>query len=585
MAFWVGPLPAFSQQLTSGADFLDISSGARGEAMGGAFTAVADDVNSLTWNPAGLALLEYPEFGYLHMLYIGDTGYNFGGFAVPFADGANSWGLGAGVVNLGVSPFDSTNGLAPAISASDNAFFASGAYRFGGLISLGITAKYIMENIATYNASALAGDFGVLVTPSSDWRIGAGLFNFGQGIQFISSSDPLPTETRLGASYMVWNEGKNRLELAAEGGYFLNSQVLQAGGGVEYVFDRTLAFRLGFEGDADVQSFTAGAGLDLRVLQFDYAYAPEGTLGDTHRFSVIFRLGADQGPSLLAPYRFEGKPLAGGGALLDWAAPTSADVTGYNLYVKRPGTNTYTRVTKGVIHDTQAKLKSLKNGVSYDFAVASVSPAGVESPYAKLTFIPQALKPDAPKNLSLATGFGAFNLTWDKDATQGSDVAGYYLYLADAQGKPSRRLSTSPINDNQVTLKNVAPGKDYAFVVTSVSASGTESDPSQMVRGNVPVDTNETVPVPVNFKAESGDAMALLTWAPSFPGSHFKLYVSDDGEEFRPLTPQPVSVLQATLKPLENGKNYYFAVTSVAPNGRESAKSIQNVTPLPPSAR
>src|SRR5208282_3523353 len=81
---WLALVPAFSQQLTSGADFLQIPSGARGAAMGGAFTAVADDVNALTWNPAGLSMLEYPEFGYLYMLYLGDTGYNFGGFALPF---------------------------------------------------------------------------------------------------------------------------------------------------------------------------------------------------------------------------------------------------------------------------------------------------------------------------------------------------------------------------------------------------------------------------------------------------------------------------------------------------------------------
>ena len=174
--------PVFAQQLTSGADFLQIPSGARGEAMGGAFTAVADDVNALTWNPAGLSMLEYPEFGYLYMLYLGDTGYNFGGFALPFRDGSNSGGFGLGAVNLGVPPFDSTNGLAPSVSASDTALFVSGAYRFNGLIALGLTGKYLMENIANYNATAFAGDFGLLATPSPEWRIGAGVFNLGQQV-------------------------------------------------------------------------------------------------------------------------------------------------------------------------------------------------------------------------------------------------------------------------------------------------------------------------------------------------------------------------------------------------------------------
>jgi fibronectin type 3 domain-containing protein len=581
-------IPTGAQQLTSGADFLRLSSGARGEAMGGAFTAVADDVNALTWNPAGLALLEYPEFGYLHMLYVGDTAYDFGGFAIPFSDGANSFGLGAGIVNLGVGSFDSTNGLAPPVSAADTAVFASGAYRFNGMISFGLTAKYIMRNIATYNAAAFAGDFGVLVTPSSDWRLGGGIFNVGQAVQFLSSPDPLPTEGRLGAAYLLLNEGKNRLEVTGEGGFFINSQTFQAGGGAEYWYDRTLALRAGYEGDANVQNLTAGIGLNLKVLQFDYAYAPEGTLGDTHRFSVIFRLGTDSPAALLAPYHLEAKPLAGGGAQLTWSCTTSADVTGYYLYLKRPGTSTYSRVTKSVIKETQAKLKSLKNGVSYDFAVASVSPSGAESPFAKLTFIPQSLKPAPPKNVNLTSQYGAFTLTWDKDTTPGVDVAGYYLYLADAQGKPARKLSSQPMTDNQVTLKNVTAGKDYAFLLTTVSGSGTESDPSELVRGSVASDSGKSQappPAPLNFTLVGGDAQAKLTWSPAFAGSKFLLYVSDDGMDFRALTHQPVSVRQATLKPLENGRNYYFAITSVAPDGQESEKSIQAVTPMPASAK
>jgi YHS domain-containing protein len=556
--------------------------------MGGAFTAVADDVNALTWNPAGLSMLEYPEFGYLYTLYLGDTGYNFGGFAVPFSDGANSGGLGAGVVNLGVPAFDSTNGLAPSVSASDTAVFVSGAYRFNGLVALGLTGKYIMENIAGYDANAFAGDFGLLVTPSPEWRIGAGIFNVGQQVTFISASDPLPTEARLGAAYMLLNEGKNRLELAAEGGYFPNSQSMEVGGGAEYWYDKTLAIRAGYAGDTDAQNLTAGIGLNLKLFQFDYAYAPQGTLGDTHRFSVIFRLGGDQPPGLLAPYHFEAKPLAGGGAQLSWAAPSSADVAGYYLYMIRPGTTAYTRVTKTMIKDTQAKLKSLKSGVTYDFAVASVSPTGSESAYTKLTFTPRNLKPDPPKNLNLMTGYGAFTLSWAKSETPGLDVAGYNLYLADGQGKPLRKLSVQPLADNQVTLKNMAAGKDYNFLVTAVSSTGAESDPSQAVRGNISSDSQKPhgpPPPPLNFNVVGGDSQAKLAWDAAFPGSQFILYVSDDGNDFRALTPQPVSVRQATLKPLENGKAYYFAVTSVAPDGQESTKVVKSVTPLPPGAQ
>ena len=37
-----------------GAAFLKLGVGARAVGMGGAYTAIADDVNSMGWNPAGI---------------------------------------------------------------------------------------------------------------------------------------------------------------------------------------------------------------------------------------------------------------------------------------------------------------------------------------------------------------------------------------------------------------------------------------------------------------------------------------------------------------------------------------------------
>src|SRR5262245_6154523 len=47
---------------TSGAAFLKIGTGARATALGEAVTAVVDDVNAVSWNPAGLAGVTTPQF-------------------------------------------------------------------------------------------------------------------------------------------------------------------------------------------------------------------------------------------------------------------------------------------------------------------------------------------------------------------------------------------------------------------------------------------------------------------------------------------------------------------------------------------
>ena len=85
-------LPAASAQ----AAFEDLGAGARAPGMANAFTAVADDVYAVHYNPAGLALLERPEFGSSYtQLLMGlsdhsDLNLTFLGYAHPLKEGR--WG-------------------------------------------------------------------------------------------------------------------------------------------------------------------------------------------------------------------------------------------------------------------------------------------------------------------------------------------------------------------------------------------------------------------------------------------------------------------------------------------------------------
>ena len=76
------------------AAFENIGAGARPIAMGNAFSAVADDANTIYYNPAGLGRLKHPQLtaGY-GRLYLGLTdgsniGSGFIGATTPLHDGA-----------------------------------------------------------------------------------------------------------------------------------------------------------------------------------------------------------------------------------------------------------------------------------------------------------------------------------------------------------------------------------------------------------------------------------------------------------------------------------------------------------------
>jgi hypothetical protein len=490
---------AQAQQFTSGADFLLIGSGARSEGMGGAFTAVADDVNAITFNPAGLTLLKYAEAGYLRMIYVGDLAYNFGGLAVPFTVGENTLAVGAGIVNLGTPEFDSTLGLAPVASASDNAVLLSVAYRVKNDISFGLTGKYLFRNIVGYNAAALGGDFGILATPVDKLRLAAGVFNVGQSVKFISAADSLPTQVKLGLSYEFVSVPQHSARFSLEGAYLLPAQAGLGAAGAEYWFDKTLAARAGFAGDAYQQHWTAGVGVKLQMFQFDYSYSPIGTLGESHRLSVLLRLGVEGVPGLSAPSGFTAEPFDNG-IFLKWKPSPSRDVVGYHLYVKKPGALDFTRVTGNPLNDTAVKLKSMLNGKTYAFALSSVSAAGRESNQVKVTAVaggkaqppasavpsatptaapaaaaPSAAGPAAPTGFMVQTLGNGFKLSWDK---AGADIIGFHLYLGEDPGKPPKRLTVNPIAVDQLELKNIFPNRLYRFLLTSVNRKGGESAPA-----------------------------------------------------------------------------------------------------------
>src|SRR3990167_1240689 len=69
---------------TSGAAFLKIGAGARPTGMGGAYSAIADDVNAVYWNPGGLSTIKGKnEFVAMRAELFQSIQYNFFAFAHP----------------------------------------------------------------------------------------------------------------------------------------------------------------------------------------------------------------------------------------------------------------------------------------------------------------------------------------------------------------------------------------------------------------------------------------------------------------------------------------------------------------------
>lgn len=84
---------------TAAANFLNLGIGARAEAMGGAFTALADDGAALYWNPAGLSQIEDTHIVATYSPHFQGITTGYLALGLPLLEGAA--GLGVNYINMG----------------------------------------------------------------------------------------------------------------------------------------------------------------------------------------------------------------------------------------------------------------------------------------------------------------------------------------------------------------------------------------------------------------------------------------------------------------------------------------------------
>lgn len=302
------PLLAASDGLgsTSGG-FLKRIVGPRPAGFGGAFAGVADDVNAIGYNPAGLAILRRHEATLMHNELMTDVRQEW----LAAALAGERWGtlaLSAHVIH--VQPFkiyDGNDSPAGEVSSQDSAYGISYAKNFGGL-SLGVTGKWLHSRLHDISADSYCFDVGALYdTPFKGLRAGLAAVNMGEGLKYIGDTDVLPMGGRAGISYTLHSyeqrEGRDHQLTGMIDMTAYRDQDAFASLGVEYIRHSVLAFRAGWSGDnAADNGLTLGAGVYINrrgrakipEIDFDYAWVKFGELGTSHRVSVTVKFGSQK---------------------------------------------------------------------------------------------------------------------------------------------------------------------------------------------------------------------------------------------------------------------------------------------------
>src|SRR5262249_30491114 len=144
-------------------EFLLLGAGARGTALGGAYAALATDISSLYYNPAGTAQLEHSGAMVSSYNYVDGTRYVWGGIGMPMGGGARSFGLQVGNFGFSDQPeytVDEPDGTGRTYSVAETFVGGTYAQNFSDRFSAGVTVKFITDKLADVSASAFAVDFG-----------------------------------------------------------------------------------------------------------------------------------------------------------------------------------------------------------------------------------------------------------------------------------------------------------------------------------------------------------------------------------------------------------------------------------------
>src|ERR1700733_10638417 len=182
--------PNFTNAGSSGSDFAKIWVGARASAMGGAFAAMADDITSLYWNPAGIARMDGVNVGADYTRWFGDVTHNFIGVTMPISEhyriGISLTEVDYGDLNLSTITQDANAGT---YNANDLSFGATIAGSLTDRFSFGMTAKYLRSSLLDLSADGFAFDAGSLyVTDFYHRKISMDLSNLGPDRSFSGNS-------------------------------------------------------------------------------------------------------------------------------------------------------------------------------------------------------------------------------------------------------------------------------------------------------------------------------------------------------------------------------------------------------------
>lgn len=313
---------AQSKTGTTTGQFLLIEPSARIAGMGNAGVAILEGIQSVWYNPAAIGRLDKWSVQLTHSEWLADIDYNYAALSIPVKGVgtflASMTSLGSG--DIAVRTVSQPLGTGERFNVSNLALSAGYGHALTERFAAGFQINYVEETIWHSSLRTVTFNVGTVYRITDiGLELGSSLSNFGTGGQYdgrdlriefdqdptrygdnsslpaehFTEEFPVPVVFRVGVAWPHQMNEDSRLLLAADA-FHPNDNTGGLNLGGEWSWKETLGVRAGYQdiGQEDSEvGFTLGGGvqgvLDNHDFSFDYAWADQGRLSDTHRMSFV----------------------------------------------------------------------------------------------------------------------------------------------------------------------------------------------------------------------------------------------------------------------------------------------------------
>lgn len=301
---------SFEKVGTTSFQFLKILPGARGSSLGYAYGSLVNNSEAVFYNPAGLSSINNTDFSLSYIDWFMDAAHY--GFSGAYnLSGYGTFALQIIYVDYGTIEETKVDALGfigntynpglTGVTYRPSAFVAGISYsrNLTDKLSMGITAKYISENLIYKKVGTFAFDGGLIFnTGFKGIKLEAAIRHFGPEIKYIEKSYPLPQTFSLGFSANLLSNEEFLIYKLQDQNFTISYAMVQPRDfdqqhnvGVEYSFKDFFFLRGGYQFNSDQETFSLGAGVNYQNIRFDYSFNKYGEyLNAVHRLTLGFSL-------------------------------------------------------------------------------------------------------------------------------------------------------------------------------------------------------------------------------------------------------------------------------------------------------